>query len=414
MSNVDIKKGKVGPSLGGSKDGTSGLIATSVSVATKLDYGKHYLISNPAMAELLGVNAEYDKTNKVRLYHHIREFYRIAPEGTDLHIMIVEQDKSMSEILLKKEYTLKLINEAEGEIRQLGVSLNPASGYTDTLVDGLNSDVSASIAKAQTFAQSCYSLHRPLQVLLEGRSYSGTSASALDLKAIPDVEASKVSVVIGQDWNFASKQDSIGQKYAAIGTALGSVAKVKVNQNIGENESMNITDAGKEAFVVGGLSSHQRIKDVEAEWGTLDAKHYIFPMREIGLPGLRWNNDHTCIKPSIDADGNINEHTISLGRTIDKASRLLRSQLLPKVKTVQNLDAKTGLLPLGTIKYFEGLGNNAFDLMEKAGEISQGKTIVDPASDLLNGDKALNVSFSLVPFGTINEIKGVINLKNKL
>ncbi len=414
MTGVEITKGIVGASVISAGDSASGLIASALAVADKLEYGEIYLIANTKMAEDLGITEEYDTTNKVRLYHHISEFYRMAGDGTKLYLMIVEQSKTMGEMLDTAAYATKLVNEADGEIHQIGLALNPASDYVDVAVDGLNSDVRASIGKAQTFAESSYENHRPVNVLLEGREYSGTAGSVLDLKAIQDTLAPKVSVVIGQDWDYAEKQDDIGKKYAAIGTALGCVAKCAVNQNIGENETMNITDAGKQVFLTGGLSSHQKIKDVEADWSTLDDKHYIFPVREIGLSGLRWNNDHTCVAPSLDAEGNINEHTISLGRTVDKAARMLRAQLLPKVKTVQPVDAKTGLLPIGVIKYFEGLGNSAFDEMQKNREISEGKATVDPASDLLSGEKSLNTSFVVVPFGTINKIKGTINLKNKL
>jgi len=52
--------------------------------------------------------------------------------------------------------------------------------------------------------------------------------------------------------------------------------------------------------------------------------------------------------------------------------------------------------------------------MKADGEISEGKTTIDPNSNLLTGDKALIASFELVPYGTINKIKGSINLKNNL
>jgi len=281
-------------------------------------------------------------------------------------------------------------------------------------VDGINSDVRASIAKAQTFAEWCYSNFRPLNIFLEGRAYSGTATVVLDLKKIPDTPAPKVSVVIGQDYQYATTQDTVGQKYASVGNILGCSVKGRVNQNLGENETMNITDAGKDAFMIGGLSSHTPIKDVESDWSILEDKGYLFPIREIGLSGLRWNNDYTCVEQIVDANGNINEHTVAYGATIDKATRLLRTALLPKVKTVQPVDPETGLLPIGVVKYFEGIGNTVFENMLAANEISEGKTTVDANSNLLTGEKALGVIFELVPYGTINKIKGVINLKNSL
>lgn len=411
---VEITKGQVGANTIAGSDKTSGLITTAIAVVGKLDYGTHYVIRNLNEAAALGIDVAYDAANKVRLFHHVSEFFRIAGEGVALHLMIVEQSKTMVQLLEDDNFAKKLINEADGTIRKLAVSLSPASDYTETNVDGINSDVRAAIAKAQTFAEWCYGNFRPLNIFLEGRAYSGTAASALDLKKIPDTPAPKVSVVIGQDYNYAATQDAVGQKYAAIGNILGCSVKGRVNQNLGENETMNITDAGKDAFILGGLSSHTPIKDVESDWSILEGKGYLFPIREIGLSGLRWNNDYTCVEQIVDADGNINEHTVAYGATIDKAARLIRTALLPKVKTVQPVDPNTGLLPIGVVKYFEGLGNTVFENMVAANEISEGKTTVNAASNLLTGEKALEIAFELVPYGTINKIKGVINLKNSL
>ncbi|PCH69396.1 MAG: hypothetical protein COC06_07565 [Bacteroidales bacterium] len=414
MSGVEITKGLIGGNTIAGSDKTSGLIATAVAIVDKLDYGVHHVIRNMNEAAALGINVAYDTTNKVRLFHHVSEFFRIAGEGVALHLMIVEQSKTMVELLEDETFAKKLINEADGAIRKLAVSLNPASDYVESSVDGINSDVRAAIAKAQTFAEWCYNNFRPLNIFLEGRAYSGTAATALDLKKIPDTPAPKVCVVIGQDYNYAKSQDVIGQKYASVGNILGCSVKGRVNQNLGENENMNITDAGRDAFMLGGLSSHTPIKDVESDWSILEGKGYLFPIREIGLSGLRWNNDYTCVEQIVDADGSINEHTVAYGATIDKAARLLRTALLPKVKTVQPVDPETGLLPIGVVKYFEGLGDTVFENMVAANEISEGKTTVDAASNLLTGEKALGVSFEIVPYGTINKIKGVINLKNSL
>jgi hypothetical protein len=414
MSGVEITKGQVGANSIAGSDKTSGLIATAVAIVGKLDYGIGYAVRNMNEVIALGINADYDSANKVRLFHHTSEFFRMAGEGIALHIMIVEQSKTMVEILETEAYAKKLINEADGEIRKLALSLNPEGLYSDVAVDGLNPDVRAAISKAQTFAEWCYNNFRPLNIFLEGRAYSGTAATALDLKNITDTPAPKVSVVIGQDYAFAKTQDALGQKYASVGNVLGCSVKGRVNQNLGENETMNITDAGKDAFMIGGLSSHTPIKDVESDWAILEGKGYLFPIREIGLSGLRWNNDYTCVEQIVDAEGNINEHTIAYGATIDKAARLLRTALLPKVKTVQPVDPKTGKLPVGVVKYFEGLGDTVFENMEAAGEISKGKTTVDPDSNLVTGDKALIISFELVPYGTIGKIKGSINLKNSL
>ena len=65
------------------------------------------------------------------------------------------------------------------------------------------------------------------------------------------------------------------------------------------------------------------------------------------------------------------------------------------------------------IAYYNAIGDQFFQRLVASGLISQGKTTVDPDSDLL-GAKKLNVQFSVVPTGTINELVGTINLKTTL
>jgi len=132
MSGVEITKGQVGANTIGGSDKTSGLLATAVAVVGKLDYGTHYAIRNLNEANALGLDADYDSTNKVRLFHHVSEFFRMAGEGVALHIMIVGQDTSMVELLETEAYAKKLINQADGNIRKLAISINPASDYVES------------------------------------------------------------------------------------------------------------------------------------------------------------------------------------------------------------------------------------------------------------------------------------------
>ena len=191
-------------------------------------------------------------------------------------------------------------------------------------------------------------------------------------------------------------------------------ARIAVNQNIGEVETLDLSDAKKLKWLTAGLSNHVKMTAAEADLSQYDDKGYVFAMSYTGITGYRWNNDHVCAPEIVDEDGFLNENTIALGLTMGKAARELRKRLLPKVKTVVPVDTETGRLSTGMVKYFEGIGNGAFDGMAGRGEISGGETIVDPTSDLLIGDKELKVSFIVVPTGTIGEIAGTINLKTSL
>ncbi|MGY0034447.1 DUF2586 family protein [Pedobacter sp. NJ-S-72] len=311
---------------------------------------------------------------------------------------------------------------AKGEIRQIAFAYNGIFTVQapETLTDGISSNIRSAFSSAQEFALWCFETERPLQVLLEGRSYGGNAATAINLKTLVTganipLEADKVSVVIGQDWGYAEALafDS-GKKYASVGLALGILCSISVNQNIGEVETLNLTNVIKGRFVTGGLSSHQTIEDVEGSLSTLDTKGYIFPVTYTGISGYRWNNDHVCAPEIVDAEGVMNENTISYGRTMDHAVRLLRTAYTPKIKSVQIVDNATGKLPVGVVKSFNQKGDDVFADMQKAGLISGGQTYTNPNSNLLTGEKALEVDFILQPTGTINKVKGTISLKTSI
>ena len=411
---VLISKGKVGANISGQPFRTSALLTTGIAVAG-LVLGQVYALSNINDADALGLNPAYDTTNNVVVYEHVSEFFRTSGGGAKLFLMVAPQATPLADLFESVAFAKKLITEAKGEIYNLAVGFNPAVGYVPTLVDGLNADVRAAILKAQTLYTWADENFMPLQIVLEGRGYAGPAATALDLRAIPGtpsgiLEADKVSLVIGQDYDFAATLTGHAQKYAAIGTALGNVAAVELNANIAEVDTQNITNEQRGKFTQAGLSSHQKVEAVQADWETLDAKGYIFPMLYTGISGYRWNDNATCTPVIVDSEGNMNEHTQGYGRTLDYCKRELRKALLPWVKSVKPVNAVTGKLAIGIVKEMESTGDEVFERMQSMGWLSAGKTFVDKDSDVLVS-KIVNISFVAVPYGTIGEIRGTINLK---
>jgi hypothetical protein len=424
LEGAVISRGNIGPTKQGG-DGISALIGHGVAVAGKIALLEIKTLYELADAVALGLDAAYDTTNNIRVYRHISEFYRKpANKGKKLYIMLVNNAVASGSLTVPLAtivedtagiYAKKLILEGNGEIKNLAFMFNPAATYVGTSLNGLDTDVYNSIAKAQGLYEWADSVFMPCQILLEGYAFNGLASAAQDLRAITSLKAHKVSVVIGQDWDYAETQNAIGKKMADIGAALGSVAYAKVSQNIGDCEDpiLNLTDATKSKWLTAGLSSHDKVKD-RTDLSTLDTKGYIFGYTVPGLDGVRWNGDHVCGPIELDSEGNRSEASISDGRTMDKARRGLRAVLLPKVRTTQRIDAETGKLTRGTIEYFNGLGDTVFEDMKSAGECSGGKTNTDPDSNLSVQPRILNVGFSLVTEGQIDAIAGKINLKTSL
>lgn len=426
LKGVNIQRGTLGANASGNQDAVSGLLATGVAIAADVSAGisgialkQTVRLTCLADAAAYGIDAAYDTANSVSVYRHISEFYRKAGEGTPLYLMLYSGDM---EAAFADDVAKQLIIDAEGEIRQLAVSNTPTAAIANamTYVDSLPTDIHASIQKGQQLYEWAYSTFRPCQIILEGRDFHAVNASsALNLRNISisgqALEAYKVSVCIGQDWKAADGLDDIRKKRADVGTMLGCVAAKAVNENIAEVEGGSLVDAVNNIWLIAGLSNHQTIAGWDSQLESLDSKGYIFPITYTGISGYFWNNDHTCTPVIQDKDGYFNEYTISYGRTHDKAVRLLRVCLLPKVKSTQPVDPQTGLLPKPLVTYFEKLADgDVFDKMAAAGEITDGKTTVDEKSNLLIAPRELKVSFVLVPTGQIDEIKGVINLKTSI
>ena len=411
LRGVTIKEGRIGANITG--DGREfGLIANGVAVPDKLVLGSSYTLRRPSDAVALGLDAAYDKTNSVQVYRHIAEFFRRAGEGQKLHVMLVAQTKKPADMVADAK---TLAVEAGGVISDMAFAYNPASGYSDVLLNGLNSDVSAAIPALQGFADWADENDMPLHVILEGRAIADDVTTCADLRALTVTEqpfdAEKVTLVVGQDWAYAETLNALGKKFADVGTFLGVVASMPWNRNPGEVETQNLTDVKLGVWTVGGLSNHKKYSEVFAGLETMNEKRYVFPVRYQGIAGYWFNDGHTCVKVVNDAQGNMNQHTIYYSHTMDMAKRALRLVYLPEVKKPVALD-ENGKLPPSVAGYFEAIGDREFERFASQELISSGKTTVDKDSDLLI-KKVLNVDFAVIPTGCVNEIKGTINLKNQ-
>lgn len=410
INGVNFKKGKVGTNRLGSGDAISGIILTGPK-PTGLELSTPVTVYNIDDAENLGITKEYDTENNVNVFEHISEFFRFAPAGTELHLIIEEQTKKLVDLCA--DPAKKLMTAADGKIKQLAIGLNLPVAATITMLNGVPDDVYNSIAAAKALEEWSENNFMPVSIFLEGYAYGGTAASSANLRDLENLSAEGVTLVIGQDYDVAKNKTGHSQKYAFIGTVLGVCASCTVNQNIGENETKNLTHESKKLLVNPGLSNHKTTKEQYSDLQTLENKGYVFGLTYTGMAGVRLNNDHVCSPIILDADNNINEHTVAYGRTAKKVRRALRTVYLPKVKTDPAVNPETGKLLPGVVVAFEAIGDGVFADLERAGEISGGKTYIDKDSDVIVA-KVLNVGFKIVPKGNIGEINGTVNLKTQL
>lgn len=413
LRGVSISEGNIGANQSGDAR-EFGLIGNGIAIAGKLDLDTAYILRRVQDAESLGITAEYDTTNNVHVHRHISEFYRIAKPGRKLNIMLLSNTVVLKDMVPDAK---KLIVSADGMISDLGFFSNSTTAIT--LIDGLPTVVSEAIAEFQNLAEWASVNDMPLHITVEGFGISDTLGNLANLRdfqvivgAQPvKVSATKVSMVIAQDWQHAEAFTGNAKKYADVGTFLGVVASHAWNRNPGEVETKNIQNVPLNSWMVGGLSNHQKYIEVFESLETLNDKGYIIPVKYQGKAGY-WFNDGSTIAPIvIDVQGNMNQHTIYYSHTIDECTRALRQVYLPEIKKPVPLEG--GLLPIDMVEYYNAIGDAVFEKFASAGLISEGKTNVDPLSDLL-ASKILNVQFTVVPTGTIDELVGTINLKTSL
>ena len=419
MSLPDVKIVKL-PGLGRkqpSEDNISGLIAggiATIATTTTAAYalGTVITLNSPRDAEGYGINADYDTTNKILVYHHISRFFKRNPDAT-LYMMLVAQTMNMATMCDKTnaDGLVKLLRSPipNGKIRQAGVVLNPdMSTYTPTLTNGLDADVIAAITEAQGLADEEFAKHRPVDIMIEGRQFNGTVANAKDLRTLASPQ---VTCVIAADNDISTITISAAQPflhYAAVGDALGCVSFAKVNENIGWVDKFPLTDLTDNTMINAGLSSGTHISNYQDDEGVLHDKGYIFAKYHTGATSAYWNSDPTCTVITDD------EAYLENSRTMNKAARLVRQALLGSLNSPVPL-TEAGTMEPAIIGSLEQKGEVVLDdNMRKNGEISQFSVFIDPTHNFIQDGEQFDVIFKIVPVGVARGITGKISLVAKL
>ncbi|MDR0829647.1 MAG: DUF2586 family protein [Prevotellaceae bacterium] len=414
MSKIILEKGKTGSNTLGGYEKVSALVGyfgTASNGVNVLALDTPLEFRNVAELEVYGITPEL----KPLLYRRISEYFRMAGTGARLWLLSLTQPQTPTFADMIATQAIKaMIANADGQIFQVGFCYIPTAA--PTYVNGLPDYIIAAIQAAQTFADWCRTTNRPVHTILECAYYNAPAAAAQNLRNIQidstTLQAPQVSVVIGQDWTFADTLTDGEKNHAAVGEVLGCMAAQPVSYNIGEVATMVLTNAPRNLWITAGFSNHIKVKDSEADLPTLEDKGYIFGEYYEG--NVCFNNDHNCTPVIVDDEGNMNEHSIAISRTNAKVFREIYRVFLQKLKMTVAVDAQTGLLPVGTRKYFEGLGNRIFENMTARQEVSGGETTVDAQSNLLFGDKILKVFYNWVPMGVVGRIHGIINIKKSL
>ena len=368
VTQGDGNLGRVAPAA----DGTSLLIGSGVAVAGKFALGDLLgPFRNLSDVEAAGIDAAFDDTNSMLLWHHCRDFFTgidfIGAKGTELYIMPVADTVTMVQMVDKTaSYAASALAQLGGEIKKVIVTRIPDA--VSTLANQFEEDLLDAITKAQELRDSEFAAprHRPVKFWFEGRNWQGNASSSQDL-ALKD--AKHVSVVISQDRTVAALKAAYN-KYANVALAAGIDAALPVQRNIGRVRN------GKLPITNPGFSNGSAFTAVaEASLDTLHEKRFVFIWKHAQKAGYYFNEDHNCAPLSSDyAYGTDTD-------VADKVSRLTRQVYLDEVLEDFETNAVTGLLEISVVKTLEGKLSTSV-LANMPGEISGLSVYIDPSQDV--------------------------------
>ena len=254
-------------------------------------------------------------------------------------------------------------------------------------------------------------------VLLEGLgTYLTDASSAEDLRAL---EAENISVIVAQDYDVAQSQTEYNN-YAAVGSALGMLSVRYVHENMGSVDieshprtakgtaDYSMLDKTLGRWVNPALSNGTLMTSVsKSDQKTLNEKGYIYASSFQGYAGVFFSNSHTCVAKDTDYA------YIEYNAVWNKAAKLVRNTLIPRVRSRVDADPSTGYIASETIAYWSSLVRQALDTMTNANDVSDFDVYIDPSQAAVS-DKPFEVQIKLVANGIVHEFSVDLGFTNKI
>ena len=370
---------------GFSANNTAGVvtITTVAGQGVFLNTGTPYTLSNTgvivatmgATPLTLGV---YSK--RAIEWYHISEFFRLQPKG-ELYIAYYSSYDATNVSLVR--------DFSNGRIRQIGVNHDFSTAFATGQVSAL-----------QTVANESQTLYKPLSIILNPEISTVASLSAL--VDITGLNSKNVSVILGQDGKgFGYKLwKSCGKTIGSLGAVLGAVAFSSVSESIAWVSKFNMSDGTELDTIMFGVNSagtnvfYNNVAD--AQLTALNNYGYVFLRKLIGITG-------TYNTPPTTATLNSNDyHFIYSNRTIDKATRVVRTSLLPLLSSPITLNSD-GTMTEPTIATFISDASVNLDQMVRDTELSAFSVTIDPAQNVLATNN-VTVAIALLPIGVADFI----------
>lgn len=381
---VNRQNGNVPKTLAG-EDHVSGLIFYTEKLPSGFTAEERIkTISTIDKAEELGITAESEDWAMRVMHYHLSEAFRVN-SGISLYVGVFAKSDTFSEVKTLQNY-------ADGRLRQIGIWAGDRTLSADDLT------------AIESVAEALDDENAPLSVL-----YSPKVESVNSLPTdMAQAGLSRVSVLIAQAGSgtgaelYADADNSDKASVGLIGVAIGLLSSAQVHQAISWVGGFP-TGVTMPAFGDGTL--YRSVDKAMIE--QLDAAGYLFLVTYPGIAGSYMNDSHTMDAPTSDYA------YIEAVRTMDKAIRGVRTNVLPELGGNVYIDADSGKLQSYSCAHLETVAGLALEDMKKAGEISDYSVGVDAEQDVLSSS-TIEIVIKIVQAGVTRQIKVKIGYTKSL
>lgn len=399
MSFIGPQINKLNGGLGGgdTSDRVAVFVAGADAIAGKLEQYKAYELLQIEDLEARGITEETDATNKELTHYHLSEVFRLSPE-TSVNIITVPKATKVSE--LKNDD--KFIS-----------ALRSINGINTVCVGGLTADETAQIAAqgAQLLVDKLAEDFIYIDVaLLEGKGSYITGALVADYVNLREFDSENVSLIWSHDPAIAGK-DAAYADHGAVGSALGMLMVRAIHENLGSvdievkpskrkaEENYTLTDTKAGRWLSAALSNGQVFESLSgADQKKLNELGYIYVGKFEGYGGYYFSNSHTCTEEGNDYC------FIERNAIWNKAARIIRTTLIPRIRSKVQSDPSTGYIKHTTITDWDGRVRKNLLPMKSEGNVADFDIYINPKQAAVS-TKPFNIKVHLVADGIAHDFE---------
>jgi len=403
-ANINKLNGGLGRSSG-KEDRVIAIIA-GMTLPAGMVVNTAYELLDITSAETLGITKTTDDTNSELIHYHLSEAFRLCPGST---FGLIPVAKNATITTLAADAALKSAIRSIKDVNVL-VLTGIATPVADALTDA---------PKMQALVESLATEHLLIDgVFIEGKG----AAEKITVAAYPDlrtITAPNITYVVGQDPAVAGLKAAYSG-HAAMGTVAGSIAVRRVHEDLGSvdiedkprarkgEENYSLTSEALGYWMSAALSDGTTFKSLTpAEQKSLTAKGYMYVGSFADYGGFYWNGCPTAVNKSSDyAYFNFN-------CIWNKAARIIRKTLIPKVRSKIPTDPATGFIKSTWISACDGLVRSKLETMVTAGNIEDFDIYINDAQSP-SEDTPLAVKGKVVVGKIVHEFDVDLGLANSL